>query len=197
MDELAEAADADPVEFRLRHLSDPRGRAVIETAARLSGWCDRGRIGAGSPARGRGIGFAKYKNLGAYCGVVAEIEAEVEVRVKRLWIAVDVGLVVNPDGVRNQIEGGAIQAASWTLKEEVKFTAEGITSQGWEDYPILRFSEVPAVQIEIINRPDRKSVGEGTHGTHCGRHRQRCHAALGVRVRCRSSRERRRGDGLR
>ena len=185
MDELADAADADPVEFRLRHLSDPRGRAVIEAAARISGWRDRGRIGSGDPARGMGIAFAKYKNLGAYCAVVAEVEAEVAVRVKRLWIAVDVGLVVNPDGVVNQIEGGAIQATSWTLKEEVTFTAEGITSQGWEDYPILKFSEVPAVEVQIISRPDQKSVGAGEApmGPTAAAIANAVHAALGVRVR--------------
>ena len=185
MDELADAADADPVEFRLRHLSDPRGRAVIEAGARLSGWRDRGRIGSGDPAQGMGIGFAKYKNLGAYCAVVAEVELAREVRVKRLWIAVDVGLVVNPDGVVNQIEGGAIQAASWTLKEEVKFTTEGIITQGWEDYPILRFSEVPAVQVEMLNRPDQKSVGAGEApmGPTAAAIANAVHAALGVRVR--------------
>jgi len=152
---------ADPVEFRLRHLSDPRGRAVIEAASRKAGWRNRGRVGSAGSARGLGIGFAKYKNLGAYCAVVAEVEVEREVRVRRLWIAVDVGLVVNPDGVVNQIEGGAVQATSWTLKEEVKFSAEGIACQGWEDYPILKFSEVPAVEVQIISRPDQKSVGAG------------------------------------
>ena len=161
MDELAQAAGADPVEFRLRHLADPRARAVIEAAARKAGWRNRGGIGSTDSAQGLGIGFAKYKNLGAYCAVVAQVEVEREVRARRLWIAVDVGLVVNPDGVVNQIEGGAIQAASWTLKEEVKFTAEGIVCRGWEDYPILKFSEVPAVEVEIINRPDQKSVGAG------------------------------------
>jgi CO/xanthine dehydrogenase Mo-binding subunit len=185
MDELAGAADADPVEFRLRHLSDPRARAVIEAAARISGWRDRGRIGAGDPARGLGIGFAKYKNLGAYCAVVAAVEVEREVRVRRLWIAVDVGLVVNPDGVVNQIEGGAIQATSWTLKEEVKFSAEGIACQGWEDYPILKFSEVPAVEVQIISRPDQKSVGAGEApmGPTAAAIANAVHAALGVRVR--------------
>ena len=183
MDELADAADADPVEFRLRHLSDPRGRAVIEAAARMSGWRDRGRIGSGE--RGMGIAFAKYKNLGAYCAVAAEVEIEREVRVKRLWIAVDVGLVVNPDGVVNQIEGGAIQAASWTLKEELKFTAEGIACQGWEDYPIFRFSEVPAVDVQIVNRPDQKSVGAGEAplGPTAAAIANGVNAALGVRVR--------------
>ena len=185
MDELAQAAGADPVEFRLRHLSDPRARAVIETAARRAGWRNRGRIGSADAARGLGIGFAKYKNLGAYCAVIAEAEVEREVRVRRLWIAVDVGLVVNPDGVVNQIEGGAIQATSWTLKEEVKFTPDGITTQGWEDYPILKFSEVPAVEVEIISRPDQKSVGAGEApmGPTAAAIANAVHAALGVRVR--------------
>jgi nicotinate dehydrogenase subunit B len=183
MDELAAAAKADPVEFRLRHLTDPRGRAVIEAAARKSGW--HGRTGSGDAARGLGIGFAKYKNLGAYCAVVAEVEVEREVRVKKLWVAVDVGMVINPDGVVNQIEGGAIQAASWTLKEEVKFSSEGIACKGWEDYPILKFSEVPAVEVEIINRPDQKSVGAGeaAAGPTAAAIVNAVYAALGVRVR--------------
>ena len=187
MDELAAAADADPVQFRLRHLTDLRARAVIEAAARGARWPDhpRGHIGAADSARGLGIGFAKYKNLGAYCAVVAQVEVEREVRVKRLWIAVDVGLVVNPDGVVNQIEGGAIQAASWTLKEQVNFTAEGITCRGWEDYPILKFSEVPAVEVEIISRPEHKSVGAGeaAMGPTAAAIANAVRAALGVRVR--------------
>ena len=187
MDELAEAADADPVEFRLCHLSDPRGRAVIQAAARMACWQDhpRGRIGAPETARGLGIGFAKYKNLGAYCAVIAQVEVEREVRVKKLWVAVDVGLVVNPDGVVNQIEGGAVQAVSWTLKEQVNFTAEGIACKGWEDYPILRFSEVPAVEVEIINRPEQKSVGAGeaAMGPTAAAIANAVRAALGVRVR--------------
>ncbi len=187
MDELAAAAGAGPVEFRLRHLSDPRARAVIQAVARRASWPEqgRGRGGADEAARGLGIGFAKYKNLGAYCAVVAEVEVEREVRVRRLHVAVDVGLVVNPDGVANQIEGGAIQAASWTLKEEVKFTAESIACQGWEDYPILKFSEVPAVEVEIIDRPDQKPVGAGeaVMGPTAAAIANAVHAALGVRVR--------------
>ena len=187
MDELAAAADADPVEFRLRHLADPRARAVIEAAARRARWSEhaRGHIGAADSARGLGIGFAKYKNLGAYCAVIAEVEVEREVRVRRLWVAVDVGLVVNPDGVLNQIEGGAVQATSWTLKEQVNFTPEGITSLGWEDYPILRFSEVPAVEVEIINRPGERAVGAGecAMGPTAAAIANAVRAALGARVR--------------
>ena len=157
MDELADAAGLDPVEFRLRHLKDERARTVVEAAAQCANWT------GWTPAEGRGhgIGFAKYKNLGAYCAVVAEVEVDNEVRVKRLVLAVDVGLVINPDGVINQIEGGAIQSTSWTLKEQVKLDARGITSLGWEEYPVLKFSEVPAVEVELIDRPELPSVGAG------------------------------------
>ena len=157
MDELAEAAGFDPVEYRLRHLRDPRARAVIESVARRAGWRDW----PPGESRGHGIAFAKYKNLGAYCAVVAEVEVDHEVRVKRLLLAVDVGLIINPDGVINQIEGGAIQSTSWTLKEQVKLGERGITSLGWEEYPVLKFSEVPAVEVELINRPELPSVGAG------------------------------------
>src|SRR2546425_6557902 len=157
MDELADAAGLDPVEFRLRHLKDERARTVVEAAAQRANWT------GWTPAEGRGhgIGFAKYKNLGAYCAVVAEVEVDNEVRVKRLVLAVDVGLVINPDGVINQIEGGAIQSTSWTLKEQVKLDARGITSLSWEEYPVLKFSEVPAVEVELIDRPELPSVGAG------------------------------------
>ena len=155
IDELAHATGADPVEYRMRHLADPRGRSVIEAAARRANW----RAWKKAEGRGHGIGFAKYKNLGAYCAVVAEVEAEQEIRVRRLVIAVDVGLVVNPDGVANQLEGGAIQAVSQTLKEAVRFDRRRVISDTWEEYPILRFSEVPEVIVEIVNRPNERSVG--------------------------------------
>jgi CO/xanthine dehydrogenase Mo-binding subunit len=181
MDELALAAGADPVEYRLRHLKDARGRAVIEAAARRAGWSARKK----AEGRGFGIGFAKYKNLGAYCAVVAEVEAEREIRVRRLTIATDVGLVVNPDGVANQIEGGAVQATSWTLKEAVKFDPRRVTSTTWEEYPILRFSEVPAVDVEILNRPEERAVGagEGAQGPTGAAIANAVFDALGVRVR--------------
>jgi len=157
MDELAQAAEIDPIAFRLRHLKDPRGRAVVDAAARRAEW-SRWKPAEG---RGHGIGFARYKNLGAYCAAVAEVEVGHEVRVNRLVLAVDVGLIINPDGVINQIEGGAIQSTSWTLKEQVKLGARGIASLGWEDYPILKFSEVPAVEVELIDRPELPAVGAG------------------------------------
>ena len=147
MDELAEAAGRDPLEYRLAHCSDPRARAVLADAARRAGW-----PGSDLPEdRGLGLGFARYKNTSAWCAVVAEIEAGVEIVVRRLTIAVDVGTVINPDGVRNQIEGGAIQACSWTLKEAVRFDGERVTSDSWDTYPVLRFSEVPAVDVGIVD----------------------------------------------
>jgi CO/xanthine dehydrogenase Mo-binding subunit len=179
MDELAAERGEDPLAFRLRHLSDPRGRAVLEAAAARAGWSAR-RAGDG-----RGIGFARYKGAGAYCAVVAEIEGDRDIRVRRLVIAVDVGDVVNPDGVVNQIEGGAVQAVSWTLKEAVRFDTARIVSDTWETYPILTFSEVPAVEVEIVARPGVKAVGAGeaAHGPVAAAIGNAVADALGVRVR--------------
>jgi len=151
MDELATVAGRDPLDHRLDHLTDPRARAVLLAAAELGGW----------GGANRGVGLARYKDRGAYCAVVAEVEAEHDIRVRHLAIAVDVGRVVNPDGVRNQIEGGAVQAASWTLKERVRFDRRRVTSADWESYPILRFSEVPRVDVALLDRPDEPSVGAG------------------------------------
>lgn len=155
MDELAVAAGRDPVEYRLAHLDDERGRAVVEAAAARSGW--------GTPltgdAVGRGFGYARYKNSSAYCAVVAEVEATTRVRVRRLTIAVDAGLVINPDGAANQVEGGAIQATSWALKERVRFDDRDVVSDTWETYPILRFSEVPAVDVELLPHDGHPSLG--------------------------------------
>jgi len=140
LDELAAAAGRDPVEYRLSCLADPRARAVVEAAARRSGW-DRwapSKLGRPADSAGHGIGFARYKNTAAFCAVVAEVTAVTEVRVRRLTVAVDAGLIINPDGAANQVEGGAIQAVSWTLKEQVRFDRYGVTSDTWETYPILR-----------------------------------------------------------
>jgi nicotinate dehydrogenase subunit B len=166
MDELAGAADADPVEFRLRHLQDPRARAVIEAAAQKAGW-QPGRKGDG--ARGRGLGFAKYKNLACYCAVVADVVVDRrtgQVRVTRAVSAVDAGQIVNPEGVVNQIEGGIIQSTSWTLKEELAFDRTRVTTRSWALYPILRFTEVPAVEVVLLNQPRERflGVGEGAQG---------------------------------
>ncbi|HEV2783710.1 MAG TPA: molybdopterin cofactor-binding domain-containing protein [Actinophytocola sp.] len=157
VDELAELAGRDPVEYRLAHLTDERARAVIARAAAASGWDGR-RPG---DSVGHGIAFARYKNAGGYCAVVAEVEAVHSVRVRRLTLAVDVGQVITPDGVRNQIEGGAIQSTSWTLFERVGFDRRAITSTDWESYPILRFPDAPTVHIELIDRPAEPSLGAG------------------------------------
>jgi nicotinate dehydrogenase subunit B len=158
MDEIARALGADPVEFRLRHLADARARAVIEAAAHAAGWKTGERSDG---ARGRGIGFARYKNLSAYCAVVAEIEVAEKVRVRRAVAAVDAGQVVNPDGLVNQIEGGIVQALSWTLKEAVAWEPGGVTARSWDDYPILRFNEVPQIEVVVLHRPQQAGLGAG------------------------------------
>ena len=181
MDELAVAAGRDPVEYRLDCLTDPRARAVVESAARRSGWGGR----PPDESIGLGIGFARYKNMSAYCAVVAEVAAVSEIRVRRLTIAVDAGLVINPDGAANQVEGGAIQAASWALKEQVRFDRYGVTSDTWETYPILRFSEVPAVDVELLpgNGNPALGVGEAAQGPTAAAIGNAVYGALGVRVR--------------
>jgi len=180
LDELAALRGEDPVAFRLRHLRDVRAQDVIRAAARRARWKPDQQIG-----RGFGLGFARYKNTGAYCAVVAEIEGAEDIRVKRLTIAVDVGEAINPDGVINQIEGGAIQATSWVLKERVRFDSQRITSNTWTTYPILRFSEVPEVQVEIIPRPELEPVGAGeaAHGPVAAAIANAVFDALEVRVR--------------
>ncbi|MBX9590252.1 MAG: molybdopterin-dependent oxidoreductase [Hyphomonadaceae bacterium] len=181
MDELAAERGEDPVAFRLRHLQDPRARAVIEAAAARAGWGAWAR----REGQGHGLGFARYKGTGAYCAAVAEVEGAADIRVRRLVLAVDVGEVINPDGLENQMEGGAIQATSWVLKEAVRFDRTRIMSDTWETYPILRFSEVPAVEVEIIARPEEKALGAGeaAHGPVAGAIANAVFDALGVRVR--------------
>jgi nicotinate dehydrogenase subunit B len=182
MDELAQAAGADPIEFRLRHLTDPRARAVLERAAQAAGWVTR-RTGDGE--RGMGVGFARYKNAGNYVAVVAEVAIEQNVRVTRFVAALDCGRVVNPDGVRNQAEGGLVQAASWTLKEQVRFDRTCVTSRDWESYPILGLADTPAIEVVLIDRPEAPSlgVGEGMMGPCTAAIANAVFNAMGVRVR--------------
>jgi CO/xanthine dehydrogenase Mo-binding subunit len=163
MDEMALAAEVDPVAFRLRHLTDERARAVVEAAARQARWDEP--LAAGM---GRGMAFARYENSEAYVAAVAEVAVDATsgaVRVRRVVVAHDCGLIVNPDGVRNQIEGNVIQATSRALKEEVRFDATHITSLDWESYPILKFSEVPEIECVLIDRPDVTPVGAGESTT--------------------------------
>ncbi|MBW8269239.1 xanthine dehydrogenase family protein molybdopterin-binding subunit [Caldovatus aquaticus] len=157
MDELAARAGADPIAYRLRHLDDPRAAEVLRAVAEMAGWEGRAR----REGVGMGVGFARYKNSGAWCAVIAEIAAEAEVRARRLWIAADVGEAINPDGVANQLEGGAIHGVSMALKEAVRFDRRRVTSDSWETYPILRFSEVPAVAVRLLPRPDQPPLGAG------------------------------------
>ena len=161
IDEVAAAAGADPVEFRLRHMKDARARAVIEAVAQKAAW-KAGTKGDG--VHGRGFAFAKYKNLAAYVGIVVDVEidrASGAVSVKRAVAAVDAGMIVNPDGVKNQIEGGIIQSTSWTLKEQLQYDGRKVLTRSWSEYPILTFPEVPAVEVVLLDRPDEKSLGTG------------------------------------
>lgn len=180
LDEIAALRGEDPIAFRLRHLRDERAKDVIRAAARCARWKPEKRTGIGY-----GAGFARYKNTGAYCAAIAEIEGTDDIHVRRLTLAVDVGEAINPDGVINQIEGGAIQATSWVLKERVRFDRTRITSTSWTDYPILTFSEVPAVDVEIIQRPEIEPVGAGeaAHGPVTAAIANAVHDCLGVRVR--------------
>ncbi|NOJ44187.1 xanthine dehydrogenase family protein molybdopterin-binding subunit [Bradyrhizobium australiense] len=165
MDELAIIAGADPVEFRLKHLDDRRGRDVIEKAAQAFGWKPDQKP---PPDRGYGFAFARYKNLAAYCAIASEIEVNRETgrpRLVRAAAAVDSGQVVNPDGLINQIEGAIVQSMSWTLYESVTFDDTRITSIDWQTYPILRFNSVPeSIEVHIIDRPGQPFLGSGETG---------------------------------
>jgi CO/xanthine dehydrogenase Mo-binding subunit len=166
MDELAAAAGADPVEFRLKHLDDARAREVISTAAQRFGWANRPR--GGTPGRGYGFAFARYKNLAAYCAIACEVDVDHDSgrpRMVRAVAAVDSGEAVNPDGIANQIEGAILQSMSWTLYEAVSFDDRHITGIDWATYPILRFSAVPdTVEVHVINRPGLPFLGSGEAG---------------------------------
>ncbi len=162
MDELALAAGADPVEFRLKHLDDERAKDVVRLAAQKFGW----KAGAKpSGGRGYGFGFARYKNAAAYFAVAAEVMVDLarkKIRLLRAVAAVDSGQVVNPDGLRNQAEGGIVQSASWTLYEKVAFDDTRIRSVDWSTYPIMRFDSVPeSIEVHIIDRPGQPFLGTG------------------------------------
>ena len=167
-DELAMAAGMDAAEFRLKHLSDPRAIAVIRAAMKLAKWESRPgpnpSAGAGPVVKGRGISYARYNGTITYVAAVAEVEVNKqsgEIRVTRLCIGHDCGQMINPDGVANQVEGGAIQTVSRTLLEQVTWDRSKVTSSDWATYPILRFPDVPRVEIELIDRPGEPSWGVG------------------------------------
>ena len=180
MDELAHAAGVHPADFRRRHLGhDPRAMAVQEAVLKLSGGL----------AGNRGLGLARYKNRQCCAAVVAEASVDLEtaeIRVPRLWIAADAGRVIDADGLVNQLEGGAVQALSWCLKEAVSFDADGaVRSRDWSSYPILRFSEVPQVETVLLDHPelDPLGAGEATVGPASGALANAVFAATGLRIR--------------
>ena len=181
MDELAAAAGADPISFRLAHLTDPRARQVLTVAADMAGWGTRRR----RDGTGYGVGVARYSGNAGYCAAVAQVAADTGIRVRRLWLAVDVGRVINPDGVINQVEGGAVQSASWTLREQVRFDRDQITSAGWDSYPILRFTDTPEVMVRVMDAPGEAEVGAGevAQGPVAGAIGNAVADAAGVRVR--------------
>jgi nicotinate dehydrogenase subunit B len=165
IDELAIMAKTDPVEFRIKHLEDPRAQAVVKLAAERFQWAQEM-----APLHGKGFGFARYKNLAAYLALAVEVEIERETgrtRVVRAVAAIDSGEAVNHDGIRNQTEGGILQAISWTLYEAVTFDKTRITSIDWSTYPILRFASVPdSVEVHVIDQPGQPflGTGEAAHG---------------------------------
>jgi CO/xanthine dehydrogenase Mo-binding subunit len=166
-DELAAAAGLDPVAFRLRGLKDPRGIAVLERTAALMTWQARPSPGGdkdAAVARGRGIAYVHYKHNETYVAMGMEVAVERasgRITVERVACAHDCGQIINPDGVRAQIEGGILQTLSRVLLEEVKFDRSRVTSVDWESYPILTFSAVPKLDIELIDRPTAPPLGAG------------------------------------
>lgn len=167
MDELAHRAQADPVAYRLRHLADPRLRHVLSAAAEKSGWTTRPSPAkaTGGPSTGRGVACVHYEGDNGYCAMVAEVtvdEASGEVNVKRLVAALDCGPVSNPDGLRNQIEGGALQGTSRALGEEVAWDDERVTSVDWASYKSLTLGfEAPVVESVLVDKKDAEAAGAG------------------------------------
>mgnify|MGYP000004578040 FL=1 len=166
-DELAAAAGADPLQWRLTYLKEPRARAVLEDVARLSKWQSRPSPLAQTSddlLRGRGVSFVKYDNERTFVALVAEVEVNRKtgaIRVTDVWCSHDCGQVINPDGAINQIEGGIVQTISRTLLEELHFDRTHVTSTDWASYPILRFPDVPRIHVSLINRPEMPVWGAG------------------------------------
>ncbi len=182
MDELAARAAIDPVAFRLAHLDDARARHVVERVAELSGWQSRQAPGSGS---GLGLGFARYKNRNAYCAIAVALSVDNTVKLDQVHAVVDCGTPVHRDGALNQIEGGIVQAASWTLKEQVSWNRDGFVNKTWDSYPILGFAECPPMTIELVDRPGAPplGVGECAAGPTAAAIGNAVAHALGVRVR--------------
>jgi CO/xanthine dehydrogenase Mo-binding subunit len=183
VDELAERAGEDPLAYRLAMLTDTRAKAVLEHVAKMAQW----RPGhAGGGGEGRGIAFARYKNMAAYAAIVADVMVDESVRVTHVWCAADGGLVINPDGAINQLEGGIIQGVSWAVKEGVRLDHEGIASRDWETYPVLRFSEVPEISVELVDPAAERpplGIGEAAGGPTVAAIGNAVAQALGARIR--------------
>ena len=170
MDELAAAVGADPLEFRLRYLNDPRGVELLKRLASFAQWQSKSsgqsspKQTSGDVATGRGLTYIKYELARTYVGAVADVEVNRksgEIRVKHFAVVQDCGQIINPDGVKNQVEGNVTQTVSRVLKEEVTFDRSRVTSLNWASYPILTFPEMPDVDIELIDRPTEKPWGVG------------------------------------
>jgi len=191
MDEIADDQALDPVAIRLNKLEDPRAKAVVQTAANQVNWSERRQSLARKEGWGLGMAYARYKSKGAYCAVVAEVEVTHQVNVRRLWVVADIGEIIHADGAISQLEGGAIQSTSWALKEQAHWDNQHITSTHWDAYPILRFSEVPEVQVHLmpgdslnatsLNPP--LGAGEATQGPTTAAIANAVFHAVGVRVR--------------
>src|SRR5215467_2104931 len=181
MDEAAHSVGIDPIDLRVRHLSDERAIAVIKEVRERSGLTWKRQSGS----RGMGLGFARYSNEASYAAVVVEVDVGETIKVLRAVATIDCGRTINPDGVANQVEGGIVQAVSWVLKEQVRFDRSRITTRNWDDYPILRFSEAPPVEVTIIDRPDQPSlgIGEAVAGPTAAAIANAVFDAIGVRVR--------------
>jgi CO/xanthine dehydrogenase Mo-binding subunit len=164
IDEMAVLAGADAIDFRVRHLKDERAIAVLRAVEKRAAW-DKRPSGSRNNGVGRGVAFVQYDNNATYVAVSMQVRVDDKtgrVKVERVCVAHDCGMVVNPDGVRNQIEGNVIQTLSRALMEEVQTTRREITSVDWVSYPILRFSDLPnAIDIELIDRPTVRAVGAG------------------------------------
>jgi len=165
VDELAAAVGMDPLDFRLRNLNDPRGVELLQRLAKLANWPSRtGRVQAGDVVKGRGVSYVNYELVRTYVGVVADVEVDKKtgkVAVKKFYVAHDCGQIINPDGLKNQIEGNVVQTTSRTLLEELQFDRAKVTSVDWKTYPILKFPDVPDVAIDLIDRPAEKPWGAG------------------------------------
>jgi CO/xanthine dehydrogenase Mo-binding subunit len=158
MDELAEKAGKDPLAFRIEHSDDERSVSVLQALQQLI------KDEASNSGEGLGIAFSRYKNSASYCAVAAKVRVDLDQKIVqpiKMWAVLEAGEAINTDGLKNQTEGGMIQSASWTLKEEVKFTSQEITSKNWTDYPIIRYDAIPETEVVIIDRPDLPPLGAG------------------------------------